>query len=188
MKYVSLDLETTCIEDKRPENILMISMVVEDPKNPLPLEQLPHFTRFIKNNPISGELYALSMNGWILDIVSGRNKTPPKYEISTGGFWELAANNFLDEHFGHLNNKIFVAGKNVASFDLKFLPKELQRRFSHRVIDPAMKFTDLLNDEKVADLTTCKVKAGLTPTVAHDAREDALDVIATLRNTYGKNL
>ena len=81
MKYVSLDLETTCINPKKPENILMISMVVEDPKNPVPLKDLPHFTRFVKYSSISGESYALAMNNWILDIISGRKENKTDYQV-----------------------------------------------------------------------------------------------------------
>ncbi len=187
MKYVSLDLETTGIEDKSPKNILMVSLVVEDPRNMVPLDMLPHFTCFVRYPTISGEPYALAMNGWILDIISGRKDNKTGYPIYNQGEWIAEANKFLSHHFGDIEGKIPVAGKNVGTFDLKFMPEALQRRFSYKVIDPAMKFTDLLNDDKVAGLETCKKRAGLEPVVSHDAREDALDVISVLRTTYGKN-
>lgn len=187
MKYVSLDLETTCIEDKRPENILMISMVVEDPRNLVPTDMLPHFTCFVKASTLSGEPYALAMNGWILDIISGRKVNTTNYPILSKEEWIKEADAFLVHHFGESKGKIPLAGKNVGTFDLGFLPESLKKRFSYKIIDPAMKFTDLLNDDKVANLETCKVKAGLPPVVVHDAREDAIDVINVLRTTYGKN-
>ena len=34
MKYLSIDIETTCLEPKKPENILMFSGVVEDTDSP----------------------------------------------------------------------------------------------------------------------------------------------------------
>ena len=186
MKYASLDLETTCLEDRSPKNILMVSIVVEDPKNPMPLKELPHFTAFVRYPTVSGEAYALAMNAWILDIISGRKPNETGYEIYNQGDWIKPANDFLTKHFGDQDGRIFCAGKNVGTFDFGFLPDALRKRFSFRVIDPAMKFTDLLNDDKIANLETCKKRAGLEPVVSHDAREDALDVIATLRPTYGK--
>src|SRR5581483_3412746 len=128
MKYVSLDLETTSLQPK-PDHILMVSMVVEDTSSPIvPVEELPHFTCFVNPGRIQGEAYALGMNGWILDYISGRKKDAP-YPVLLADYytareegkanWEEAASEFLDLHFG--KEKITVAGKNVASFDLKFL-------------------------------------------------------------------
>lgn len=187
MKYLSLDLETTCLDPKSPENILMISMVVEDPKNPLPLKELPHFTAFVRYPLVAGEAYALAMNAWILDIISGRKTNETGYKVYDQGSWIRDAEAFLSEHFPAGNGKIPVAGKNVGMFDFNFLPASIQKRISYKIIDPAMMFTDLLNDEKVAGLEVCKKRAGLDPVVSHDAREDALDVISVLRTTYGKN-
>ena len=129
MKYISLDLETTGL-DPVEDQILQISMVVEDTAIRCPLEELPHFTAFVKHPRISGNTYALGMNGWILDIISGRKTNETGYPIlprypTADGSWDVQAQAFLTEHFGRA--RITVAGKNVAGFDIPFLPKELQK-------------------------------------------------------------
>jgi oligoribonuclease (3'-5' exoribonuclease) len=61
MKYLSLDLETTCLQPS-PKHILQVSMVVEDTDLALvPVTGLPHFTCFVKHDRIEGEAYALGM-------------------------------------------------------------------------------------------------------------------------------
>jgi oligoribonuclease len=195
MKYLSLDLETTCLQPD-PKHILQVSMVVEDTKSILPVEELPHFTCFVKHDRIEGEAYALGMNGWILDIISGRNKKPP-YDILSGdpkgfalgaageavsNYWLDSALEFLHWHFG--KDKITVAGKNVAGFDIPFLPKELRSRFRHKVLDPATLFVNWETDDQAPNFETCKQRAGISGVVAHDAREDAMDVIRMLRMFY----
>lgn len=198
MKYVSLDLETTCLQPD-PKHILQISMVVEDTDHPeIPVSELPHFTCFVKHPRIEGEAYALGMNGWILDIISGRNKSNPIYPIlsadpkgfeldvtgaAVGTYWLEKALYFLRFHFG--GNKITVAGKNVAGFDIPFLPKELSRSFRHKVLDPGTLYVDWSKDDQAPNFEDCKRRAGfIDVSVKHDAREDAMDVILLLRKFY----
>lgn len=191
MKYVSLDIETTCIAPARPENILMVSMVVEDTSSPqVPVEELPHFTCFVSQPKLTGNPFALGMNAWILDYISGRTKNPP-YPIYRCGTdaeyylqrdWTSEALIFLVQHFG--GTRVTVAGKNVAGFDLPFLPGRLRDCFRHRVIDPGALFLDWSSDTMVPDLAVCKQRAGIDTPVAHDAREDAMDVIRLLRTGY----
>jgi hypothetical protein len=187
MKYVSLDLETTGIEDKRPENILMLSMVVEDTLDIQPLEKLSNFTCFIKQDNIQGETYALSMNSWILDIISGRSINLTEIPVIQPELITWKINQFLDYYFGIGNNKIILAGKNVGNFDYQFLPSQIQKRFSHAMIDPGPIFLDFLKDKKVPDLKTCKLRSGINTEVSHDAYKDALDTIAVLRTKYATN-
>lgn len=196
MKYVSLDLETTSLKPS-PDHILMVSLVVEDTSDILPLDQLPHFTCFVKQKePIQGDLFALGMNGWILDAISGRVKNE-KYPIYTAYpatkndrsqechsiLWTDRAKAFLQKHFSD-GKRITVAGKNVAGFDMPFLPEDFRKMFKHKVIDPGTLFVDWKNDDQVPGLEQCKERAGLPKEVSHDAYEDALDVIAILRKFY----
>jgi len=197
MKYISLDLETTGI-DPVIDQILQISMVVDDLAKPeVPVEDLPHFTAFIKHEVIIGNAFALGMNGWILDIISGRNKKQPPYPVLTNkttqqledtgycGSWLSDALEFMDKHFG--DDKITVAGKNVAGFDIPFLPDVVKAQFRHRVLDVGPLYFNPLFDKAVPDLAVCKKRAGINTPVAHDAREDALDVIRLIRSKYYAN-
>jgi hypothetical protein len=166
-------------------------MVVEDSeKLHVPVEELPHFTCFLDHGYIHGEAYALAMNAWILDYISGRVKNPPYkiYPVSDQlsydtWFRELFA--FLDAHFD--DKKITVAGKNVAGFDIPFLPALLQKRFRHKVLDPGTLYVNWNDDDQVPNFELCKRRADLDPVVRHDAREDAIDVIRLLRKSYIKS-
>lgn len=186
MKYISLDLETTSLVPD-PEHILMISMIVEDSEKNCPVEDLPHFTCFVKQGTIHGQAYALAMNSWILDIISGFKANLSGYPIFDYGWsldneescWIHHAMRFLDDHFG--SEKITVAGKNVAGFDIPFLSKQVRDRFRHRVLDPGSLYVDWSFDKAVPDFGTCKRRAGILTPVAHDAREDAMDVIRIFR-------
>lgn len=200
MKYISLDLETTSLQPD-PKNILMLSMVVEDTNHPeVPVEELPHFTCFVKQQePLSGEIYALAMNGWILDILAKRTKDP-KYPIRTAYpalntytsengvvvhqniYWIEGAITFIKAHFG--NKRVTIAGKNVAGFDMQFLPKEVKALMKHKCLDPATLYVDWETDEDAPGLEECKKRAGINTPVSHDAREDAMDVIRIFRKFY----
>lgn len=181
MKYLSLDLETTCLQPS-PDHILQLSIVVEDTtKADIPVEELPHFTCFVKQPKIVGEAFALGMNGWILDFISGRVKNAPYPVLEPTMAWR-EARDFIEEHFG--TTKVTVAGKNVAGFDIPFLPDEIRKSFRHKVLDPGPMMVNWATDDQVPNFPLCKERAGLEGDVKHDAREDAMDVIRLLRKFY----
>jgi hypothetical protein len=83
---------------------------------------------------------------------------------------------------------ITAAGKNFATFDLKFLER-LPRwkqvfKVRQRIIDPSVLFTNWGEDDSLPSLSMCKKRAGMEEHVAHDAVEDARDVIRLLRKSY----
>lgn len=86
---------------------------------------------------------------------------------------------------------ITTAGKNFGTFDLKFLEK-LPRwkqlvRVRQRILDPSILYTNWKEDDSLPGLGLCKRRANLPEEVAHDAIEDALDVILLLRREYNSN-
>ncbi len=184
MRYLSLDLETTCLAPAKPENILMLSMVVEDTANVMPLDMLPHLTFLIEHPVVTGTPYALHMNAWILEIIAGNREA--QHPVFAHNQWVHVAINFLDKHFPS-NKRITVAGKNVAGFDIPFLPELLRRRFSHRCIDPGSVFIDW-EDEDIPSLDVIKSSLFIPGEVTHDAYDDALDVIKVLRTKYAAGL
>ena len=177
MRYVSIDIETTGLRPQQ-DQILQLAMVVEDTRYPeVPVEELPYFCCFVKHVEYHGNAYALGLNAWILDLLSGRTKAACRYPI-----WDLdemtrAAGSFLSDQLG-MRDKINVAGKNAAGFDIPFLPQDLRDRFRHRVIDPGSVFVDWSKDRLPAlgDLIDTEV--------THDALGDARDVITCLRRSY----
>jgi len=81
-----------------------------------------------------------------------------------------------------------AAGKNFATFDLKFLER-LPRwkqvfKVRQRIIDPSVIFTNWSEDESLPSLSTCKLRAKMDGYVAHDAVEDARDIIRLMRTQY----
>lgn len=186
MKYISLDIETTCLNPKTPENILMLSMVVEDTKNIKPLEELPQMTTFFKQDSYTGEAYALQMNSWIFEILSGKTVKDGRFEIVNGinsDSYRNKVNEFFMEHFG--TERATLAGKNVMSFDYLFLPDWLKGMFKSRMIDPGCLFMNF--ETGIKDLSSIKRDLGMGDIVIHNAYEDAIDVIRILRTKYDTN-
>jgi hypothetical protein len=83
---------------------------------------------------------------------------------------------------------INVAGKNFGTFDKLFLEKlpwwKKLIQPKQRIIDPAILCCDWNNDEALPSLKQCKDRLGITGEVAHNALEDAWDVIQVLRKYY----
>ena len=82
--------------------------------------------------------------------------------------------------------KINVAGKNFASFDMLFLNNipgwlgfiDVRKR----ILDPAILYFDVNNDDVLPSLDVCKKRANTDGNVSHNALLDAWDVIQVLRN------
>ena len=202
MKYVSLDIETTSLIPDH-NNILMVSMVVEDSSlNPLPpVSELPHFTCFIKDpkDEYKGQAYALGLNGWILDILSGRtpNNTPfevlHRHDDFSLNSWTVKAINFLMKHFPEKIDdtdslkprSINMAGKNAGIFDYQFLPECFRYVFSHKIIDPGSVFVNWDN-YSLPNLPKLLKDFGIREDASHNAYVDACDVIRILRKSYKK--
>lgn len=210
MRYVAIDLETTGL-DPRVDQVLMAALIIEDTTDPTrPVEDLPTFAGLVRprGGRIVGDPYALSLNSWILQALASAKDygSPlvnvvgksydhfPVYHGSTDyvqdfedtdcGWWEAAAHQFLNRNFDPLE-KINVAGKNAAGFDLRFLSQEgsLVKRFRHRVLDPGSVFVDWSKD-CLPSLGDLKKQLSLQGPVTHDAVEDARDVIRALRQSY----
>jgi len=191
--YLSLDLETTGLDPKE-DQILMVGAVVEDTEHPeVPVEELPYFCCYVRHDRYHGNGFALAMNWWILNITSGRSKQEVEHpiydDVLSINWWGYKFHEFLDEQFSTPEDgkkpKIILAGKNVASFDYQFLPKELQNRFAHRFIDPGSVFI-VWEVDKPLSLDDLKIELDIEGEVEHDALEDARDVIRVLRKSYGK--
>ena len=177
MKYVSVDIETTGVRPQQ-DQILQLAMVVEDTRYPeIPVAELPHFCCLVKHDEYWGNAYALGLNAWILDLLSGRTKAASPYPIYDLDEMAEATGKFLDDQLG-TRDRINVAGKNAAGFDIPFLPLSLRERFRHRVIDLGSVFVDWSKDRLPAlgDLIDTEV--------THDALGDARDVITCLRRSY----
>ncbi len=172
MRYVSLDIETTGLDPKRCQ-VLQLAMVLEDTEYPdTPILDLPHWCEAIHWKGLHGEPYAFSMHSKLLKLCAdGERSTPPIPFYDFAECW-------LQDHDVTPDNRITVAGKNVAGFDLRFLPDQITGCFHHRCLDPGSVFVDWDQQHllSLGDLIDAKV--------AHDALQDARDVIKVLRRSY----
>ncbi len=182
MKYLSIDIETTGLDPEKC-NILEIACIIEDTEKKLPREECPQFNFYIHNDYYSFEPDALEMNFKLIERINTVRRT---YGDVLTRIDELEGilSNFLDV-YGIEN--ITLAGANLEGFDMKFLSKHLPnllKRFNRRAIEPAHFFVDWEKDEKLPTLQECKKRAGIKGDVAHNALDDAWDVIQVLRTQY----
>lgn len=200
MKYVSIDIETTGL-DLETCQVLSIGAVIEDTSNIKPVEELPTFHGVVLSKQLSGQPYALNMNKDLIEamvyyqtadederIDLERLKGMKFYEKDqiVEAFYKFLLENGIEPDGDKVH--ITAAGKNFATFDLKFLER-LPRwkqwiRVRQRIIDPSLLYTDWKADDSLPGLGLCKLRAGLPEEVAHDAVEDARDVILLLRKEY----
>lgn len=193
MKYVSIDLETTGL-DSENHMILEFGAVIEDTNDIRPIEALPKFHAYIINGEnIVGSPYALQMNQAILKKIANREEGHNYILPEELGalFYMFLADNGIKAGYG-LRQKIVVAGKNFASFDLKFLNscKNFTKHIDihHRVIDPVTSFINWEDDTSPPGFKKCKERAGIEGEIAHTAIEDAIDVIKLLRKSHYDHL
>jgi len=184
MKYISIDIETTGL-DPLKHNIIEFGAVLDDLKNPKPLDQLPKFHAYILRNEYCGEPYALSMHPTIFRRIATQEEGFNYIYASKLG--QVFQKYLVNQGYEKKRDKITInaAGKNFASLDWLFLKNQtdfathIQPR--SRIVDPAILYYQIGDDEKLPDLKTCLERAGIKKEVAHTAIEDAFDVIKLIR-------
>lgn len=202
MKYVSIDIETTGLD---PNYCLAIELaaVVEDTDQKTPVDDLPqrHYLIVPSSGALMvGEPFALSMHAERFKLIDKhKNITAPEW-ISAGEGRPILAMpqssllhdlaRFIESEGAVFQGKFTAAGKNFGAFDLQFIKRmpcfEDLPRLHHRILDPAVLFLDKM-DMAPPDLKTCLNRAGIEKTVAHNALDDARDVVRVLRaGLYGR--
>jgi len=196
MKFASIDIETTGLSQENSD-ILQFAVVLDDLKNPKPLEELPRFQAIFMQDYYKGNPFALSMHSEIfkkIDMAKKKNlEYCPDQEIHFMPIDHLptALTAFFLKNGYNQNDKngnIYInpAGKNLSSFDIPFLKSKIKDwgsiYFLNRSIDPAILYFDLENDNSLPDMKKCMERAGIAGEVAHTALEDALVVIKLLRH------
>ena len=179
MKYVSIDLETTGL-DPDSCDVIEFAAVVDDTLKPeVPIDDLPHFRRLVRQDNYGGEPYALAMHAELLREAAGGAHAGTVDPNDLFSYFQSWIGEFCPSR-----TKLLVAGKNFAGFDMRFLrrlPGAWDGLFSHRVLDPAMLFT-LAEDERPPSLELCLDRAGFVKTVSHRALDDARDVVRCVRS------
>jgi hypothetical protein len=196
MIYVSIDIETTGLDPETCQ-ILQVGAVIEDTRILKQVEDLPRFQCIIEHQSISGSPFALNMNRELLQKIGeleradreDRAEIRKKYNIiplnlvaRSIRMW-LEANGINGEQSSPVS--INVAGKNFASFDKQFLQRlpswNSLINVRSRIIDPAILCMDWENDSSLPNLDTCMQRSHVEGSVTHDALQDAVDVVRTIR-------
>jgi len=186
MRYVSIDLETTGLNPETSD-IIEFGAVIDDLENPKPIKELAKFHTYVSHEVYVGSAYAFWLNSVILEKLA--HPDPKVYMYTKEQDLAELFRNFLQaEKFQSEKDsriKITAAGKNFASFDLKFLTDKnvgFQRfiNFHHRCFDPGSMYFQI-GDKEIPATGECKKRAGLSEVVAHNSIDDALDVIRLIR-------
>lgn len=189
MKFVSIDIETTGLNPEHCQVIEFGAVFVDN------FEIKKKFRVVISHPKYSGDAYALSLNKRIFDEIVADNKITTENVVDVDNFI-VAFVNWLTDECGYEykdNNRISIiaAGKNFAAFDLQFLKRlprwDLNIKVHHRIFDPAILYFDPTTDEEIPNLDTCKIRAGLSGVVTHNAVEDAEDVANLLIHKFKPN-
>ena len=201
MLYVSIDIETSGLNPKK-DQILSFGAIIEDTSKSLSFEDCPKFYATVIHRNIKGSPKALLMNMDVIKNISDyiENDRNDAYNNEVGNYNPIFVEIFtLTECFTsflHANGikadsrfqrfKINVAGKNFAAFDMLFLNNipgwvgfiDIRKR----ILDPAILYFDVNNDDTLPSLDVCKKRANIDGNVSHNALLDAWDVIQVLRN------
>ncbi len=195
MKYVSLDIETTGLKHA-PENVLSIALVIEDDQQETMIRELPALKILFLHKPSNFEDTALAMNPKVFAaraLARGHAK-PDKLEGLVGKYVADGALKIIEEYVvvpdwdaasdligGFLGGEqLPMAGKNVASFDWKFLPQSVQSLFTGTFLDPGGMYKQP-GDRYRPSMAECSRRAGISDFVSHDAYDDAIQVIELIR-------
>ncbi len=183
MRYVSLDIETTGLGDNC--QILQLAAVLDD-TNKLLTDSLT-FNALVYDYWYGGEPFALALNHKIFETLS--KCKPGDISVHNGKTVLILEPHTLIPAFSLWlkeigEEKILLAGKNVASFDLRFL-KNMEGwsdvKHHYRFLDPGNLF--LLPTDTIPPSTDeCLKRAGIKKEVSHDALDDAYDVCMLIRN------
>lgn len=188
MQYFSLDIETTGLDPVNCD-VLQVAIVrdeINGTEQP-PVNDLPYFEAIIHHNTLLGEPYALAMNVDLIRAIS--HGTPSsKYTIAYHGREvpvvqdpETMAARAL-EWLGQFPRPWIVAGKNVAGFDLRFLPEELTKAFHYEAIESGSVALGARTDYWHRSAPPHLKELDSKNPHPHDALEDARAVVRILRN------
>jgi oligoribonuclease (3'-5' exoribonuclease) len=185
-RFLSLDIETTGL-DERDCQILEFGAVVGDFSD-TPILELPSFQMRFKWPKLMGDPYALQLNHELIRDMAFNKGEWHLLEELAGKFrsWLLSQGYLLWAN----GKKITVTGKNIGSFDRRFLnlvPDWDWNFYSHRYLDPGSLWFNPARDDELPNTQECAKRAGIVVGKLHDAVEDSRLVVAMLRSYYRGN-
>lgn len=189
MKFVSVDLETTGLDESYCQILEFGAVIADTTDFDTPVEDLPSLHYRFYYDRLIGDPYALHLNS---KIIGDMIKRPSNYlYINIDSLWSSFAS-WLDGCKFAIEGKVTLAGKNVGSFDRRFLSKVPRwdwRRFHHRYLDPALYFFNPQTDTVLPDTKECIKRAGICwdDFSLHSALNDARLVVELLRKGFQRH-
>lgn len=184
MKFLSIDIETTGL-DPQKNQILEFGAIAIDTSYPT-VPYIADFRAVFIHQELTGNPIALTMNAEIIDEIASLVRS----KVFDFDFYNSANPNsvcvrnseefqkYFDAWLESINftGRLTLAGKNLASFDLKFIEAAgIKIKYRHRMIDPAILYVDWEKDETLPDLQQCLDRAGIVKSVEHTSLADAGD-------------
>lgn len=200
MQFLAVDIETTGLDDRK-HSIVEFAAVFT---NLAGTEPPRTFYRYVNPENMVWSQYCLNLHrDWLTRVLEARKQG--KWECDNVKIMTGTAELIIDftkwlftecswpvpDNSGKWKS-IIPAGKNFYSFDHRFLEAAgFPRMFKRRALDPAIGYITG-SDAEPPDLLTCKKRATAlgavfkNPHVAHNALEDAEDVVTLLQHWYTK--
>lgn len=198
MQFLAVDLETTGLDDRKHSITEFAAVFTNLAGTEPPLT----FYRYINPEDMVWSQYCLNLHAnWLTRVLEARKQG--KWEcdgIPIVKDTETLIREFLNWLYVDCSwplpdatgkfKSIVPAGKNFFSFDYRFLEAAgFPRVFKRRALDPGLMYITPA-DAEPPDLSVCKTRAigeGVkfkNSHVAHNALEDAEDVVALLQHRY----
>lgn len=187
MKFLSIDIETTGL-DPQKNQILEFGAIAIDTSYPT-VPYIADFRAVFIHQELTGNPIALTMNAELINEINTvlknkdfnydlrQNTIKHNNEVYVRNSEEFQS--YFDEWLESIGftERLTLAGKNLASFDLKFIEAAgIKIKYRHRMIDPAILYVDWEKDETLPDLQQCLDRAGIVKSVEHTSLADAIDV------------
>jgi oligoribonuclease (3'-5' exoribonuclease) len=189
MKVLAIDLETTGRYEDWCQ-ILELGAILWDLSDGVTAGgEIARFNKRVWWPRIIGEPVALAMNAKLISEMPAFLDSSQLYLLHNQ-LWPVL-NNWLS--FQGVKEKLTLTGKNVGSFDRRFLVKlpdlDFEAHFHHRILDIGSLFFNPKIDKVLPDTRICVARAGLDPTkyVVHSAIDDCLLVCHCLEAYYARN-
>ena len=180
MIYFSLDTETGGLDSDL--DWLEMALVLEDTAKPdTPVESLPYIRVVNVLDTYIMTPFAAHLNSALLKEIADYQKDANGRSDTVYTGVDDVVSEAIEEWLCECKapDVLNIAAKNPA-FDLGFVGELIPRRYRHRTIDPSILYVEH-TDPCLPDMMQCKIRGGVSGYVAHEALEDARDVIRLLR-------
>lgn len=194
MRFLSIDIETTGLDPQRNQILEFGAVAIDTSCGNAPY--VDEFRAVFIHEELNGNPIALTMNSELIseinEVLRTKNFNYAEYnsDHSTNIFARNAAEFqvYFEQWLGSIGftERLTLAGKNLASFDLKFIEAAgIKIKYRHRMIDPAILYVNWEKDETLPDLQQCLDRAGIVKSVEHTSLADAIDVAELVLKKIG---